>query len=95
MTMKLALFFTLALLVVFMSLAQAQHKYEIKCAIVKTVTENSNGQKSYTTLWFDEYGAKERSEVTMDLGSGLGEAKWITLSLPASLFEVPKDYKVR
>ena len=58
------------------ALAQTPHKYGIKCAIVKTVTENSGGQKSYTTLWFDDYGAKERSEVTMDMGNGMGEAKW-------------------
>ena len=54
MTMKKALLFTIALLAVSMAMAQAQHKYEIKCAIVKTVTENSGGQKSYTTLWFDD-----------------------------------------
>lgn len=80
--MKKAISLLFGLLAVTVALAQAPHKYEIKCAIVKTVTENSAGQKSYTTLWFDDYGAKERSEVTMDMGSGMGEAKWITISRP-------------
>ncbi|MCR5325858.1 MAG: hypothetical protein K6E37_03800 [Bacteroidales bacterium] len=80
--MKKAFSILLCVLAATAVLAQAPHKYGIKCAIVKTVTENSGGQKSYTTLWFDDYGAKERSEVTMDMGSGMGEAKWVTISLP-------------
>lgn len=80
--MNKAITLTIGLLAITVAMAQAPHKYGIKCAIVKTVTENSGGQKSYTTLWFDDYGAKERSEVTMDMGGGMGEAKWITLSLP-------------
>ena len=95
--MKKAITLTIGLLATAMLLAQAPHKYEIKCGIVKTVTENSAGQKSYTTLWFDDYGAKERSEMTMDMGSGMGEAKWITLSLPDgksySLDETRKNAK--
>lgn len=95
--MKKALTLIIGLLAVTFAMAQAPHKYEIKCAIVKTVTENSNGQKSYTTLWFDDYGAKERSEVTMDMGGGMGEAKWITISLPDgksySLDETRKNAK--
>ena len=95
--MKKALILIIGLLTVTFAMAQAPHKYEIKCAIVKTVTENSNGQKSYTTLWFDDYGAKERSEVTMDMGGGMGEAKWITISLPDgksySLDETRKNAK--
>ena len=60
--------------------AQAPHKYEIKCGIVKTVTDNG-GRKSYNTLWFDDYGAREKSVVTMDMGGGMGDAEWITISL--------------
>ena len=80
--MKKSFSILLCVLAATAAIAQTPHKYGIKCAIVKTVTENSGGQKSYTTLWFDDYGAKERSEVTMDMGSGMGEAKWVTISLP-------------
>ena len=61
--------------------AQAPQKYGIKCGIVKTVTDAS-GRKSYTTVWFDDYGAKEKSVVKMDMGGGMGEAEWVTISLP-------------
>lgn len=60
--------------------AQVPRKYGIKCGIVKTVTESS-GRKSYNTLWFDNYGAKEKSVTTMDMGGGMGQAEWITISL--------------
>ncbi|MBO4476342.1 MAG: hypothetical protein J5737_06450 [Bacteroidales bacterium] len=63
------------------ALAQAPHKYGIKYGIVKTVTD-AGGQKTTTTLWFDEYGARERSSVKKDLGNGMGEAEWVTISLP-------------
>lgn len=62
------------------ALAQAPRKYGIKCAIVKTVTDNG-GRKSYNTLWFDNYGAKEKSVTTMDMGGGMGDAEWVTISL--------------
>ena len=48
--------------------------------IVKTVTDNG-GRKSYNTLWFDNYGAKEKSVTTMDMGGGMGDAEWVTISL--------------
>ena len=75
-------FLTLAVLLVLTAgaFAQAPHKYGIKCGIVKTVTDN-DGRKSYTTLWFDDYGAREKSVTTMDMGGGMGEAEWITISL--------------
>ena len=59
--------------------AQGPRKYGIKCAIVKTVTENANGQKSYNTLWFDDYGARERSVVSMDYGPDMGTVEWVTV----------------
>ena len=80
--MKKVLTIALCLLTLASAFAQNTHKYGIKCAIVKTVTENANGQKSYNTLWFDDYGARERYLTTMDMGGGLGTAEWLTLSLP-------------
>lgn len=74
---------TLAVLLLFTAggFAQNYHKYDIKCGIVKTET-NSSGRISRNTLWFDDYGAKEKSVTTMDMGGGMGEAEWVTISLP-------------
>ena len=73
---------TLAVLLLFTAggFAQNYHKYDIKCGIVKTET-NSSGRISRNTLWFDDYGAKEKSVTTMDMGGGMGQAEWITISL--------------
>lgn len=60
--------------------AQAPHKYGIKCGIVKTVTDNA-GRKSYNTLWFDDYGAKEKTMTKMDMGGGMGDAEWVSISI--------------
>lgn len=79
--MKKLLLAAALLLVAAGAIAQAPHKYGIKCGIVKTVTDAS-GRKSYTTVWFDDYGAKEKSVVKMDMGGGMGEAEWVTISLP-------------
>ena len=74
---------TLAVLLLFSvgGFAQNYHKYDIKCGIVKTET-NSSGRISRNTLWFDDYGAKEKSVTTMDMGGGMGDAEWVTISLP-------------
>lgn len=78
--MKKGFFVLLMLSLACVVWAQAPHKYGIKCGIVKTVTDNG-GRKSYNTLWFDNYGAREKSVTTMDMGGGMGEAEWITISL--------------
>ena len=79
--MKKLLLLDALLLVAAGAYAQAPKKYGIKCGIVKTVTD-AGGRKSYTTVWFDDYGAKEKSVVKTDMGGGMGEAEWITVSLP-------------
>ena len=80
--MKKVLTIALCLLTLSSAFAQTSHKYGVKCAIVKTVTENANGQKSYNTLWFDDYGARERTLTSMDMGGGMGTAEWLYVSLP-------------
>ena len=74
---------TLLMLLLAASLAfsQTPHKSGIKCAVVKTVTENRGGVKSYNTLWFDDYGAKEKNLTTMDMGAGMGVAEWKSVSV--------------
>ena len=62
--MKKLLLLAALLLVAAGAYAQAPKKYGIKCGIVKTVTDAS-GRKSYPTVWFDDYGAKEKSVVKM------------------------------
>lgn len=80
--MKKTLTIALCLAAAAAAFAQAPHKYGIKCAIVKTVTENANGMKSYNTLWFDDYGARERTLTTMDMGGDMGTAEWLSIALP-------------
>lgn len=80
--MKRAFILVFCVLATAVALAQTPHKYGIKCAIVKTVTENANGQKSYNTLWFDDYGACERTLTAMDMGGGMGTAEWLSIALP-------------
>ena len=77
--MKKVFVLILCLFTVSLIYAQGPRKYGIKCAIVKTVTENANGQKSYNTLWFDDYGARERSVVSMDYGRDMGTVEWVTV----------------
>lgn len=50
-----------------LSQAQEPARFGIKSGYVKTVSEQ-NGQVSTTQLWFDDYGAVERTVVTMPMG---------------------------
>ena len=77
--MKKMLLLAAALCLTAGALAQAPHKYGIKCGIVKTVTD-SDGRKSYTTLWFDDYGAKEKSVVKIEMGGGMGTSEWVAIN---------------
>ena len=77
--MKRVFVLILCLFAVSLVFAQGPRKYGIKCAVVKTVTENAGGQKSYNTLWFDDYGTRERSVVTMDYGGDMGKVEWVTV----------------
>ena len=78
--MKKVLFLLLCVLVTVSAFSQSYKKYGIKAGIVKTITDAS-GRKSYNTIWFDDYGAKEKTVVTMDMGGGMGNVEWITISL--------------
>ena len=77
--MKKVFVLILCLFAVSWVFAQGPRKYGIKCAVVKTVTENANGLKSYNTLWFDDYGVREKSAVSMDYGSEMGTVEWVTV----------------
>lgn len=78
--MKKMLLLAAALCLTAGALAQAPHKYGIKCGIVKTVTVNKYGTKSYNTTWFDDYGAKERSVTSMDSGNDIGTVEWVAIA---------------
>ena len=48
--------------------------YGFKSAILKTVT-TTNGAQSFDTRWIDDYGQKEKSRTTLDMGEiGMYEA---------------------
>ncbi len=50
----------------------AQTKYfGVKSGILKTVSD-TRGQISRNTLWFDDFGRKQRQEIATDLGGELG-----------------------
>ncbi len=79
--MRRVISLVIGLLAVTAVFAEVPHKYGIKCAVVKTVTENAGGQKSYNTIWFDNYGAVERTSTSMDMGGGMGTVEWVTVCL--------------
>ena len=69
-----------------LSQAQEPARFGIKSGYVKTVSEQ-NGQVSTTQLWFDDYGAVERTVVTMPMGE-LGDYKFVhsgTICLGATM----------
>lgn len=85
---------TLGLLAVLTVSAYAQRPlpeklYGFKSAILKTVTTTGEA-KSYDTRWIDDYGQKEKSRTTMDMGE-IGMYEAIILMLGEDCWAINAD----
>lgn len=90
---------TLVSLLLCLTGLQAQNKvpeklYGVKSAIVKTVTTTGD-QKSYDTRWIDDYGQKEKSVTTMDMGPEFGLYKATTLLVGDDAWLINSDDKAK
>lgn len=83
----------LGVLVALGSIAFGQEpaRYGIKSGYVKTVTD-TGGQISTLELWFDEYGARQRTVQTMSMGD-FGEYKTDILSKDGQTYLIDEERK--